>query len=205
MSDNPHDPQHRDEASFMLAAESAITQLQLQADEAKTAAVESQNAAGRSEASAKRWKILSVVLGFFVALLIATASVTGYYVQQNRNVANGLRQVLSNSCQVGNDFRTGTTQIWQAFYANQAQESKETSALLSQLISTLAHGDPQEIAQINAILAQSAKSSSNSQAQFLQKVEQVDKLRNCSAIDANAKSPSALPAVPALVVTVARG
>src|ERR1700756_1888850 len=82
MSDHPTVPQP--EANFMAAAERAIENLQLEARSAADAAAVAKSAAYRAEASARRWRKLTLVLGFAIALLVATAAVTGYFVNQTR-------------------------------------------------------------------------------------------------------------------------
>ena len=87
----------------MLAAEVAIRQLQEKATSAAADAAKAKAAADRTEKSAKRWKVLSAVLGFCVALLIASTCVLGYNVDQTSVNASGLRQQIIASCVQTND------------------------------------------------------------------------------------------------------
>ena len=96
------------EANFMAAAEQAIASLQVQARDAADSAAVAKNAAYRAEATARRWRKLTVLLGVVIAMLVATAAVTGYFVNQNRNQADGLRQQAIASCEIGNDRAAGT-------------------------------------------------------------------------------------------------
>lgn len=179
MSDDPHAPGNKGEASFMLAAELAITELRSQADEAATSAADAKEAAGRADKSASRWKKLTLVLAFFIVLSLTVGGVTGYFVSQTRTNADELRQQTITSCQSGNTFRTGQTEIQEKNYALQAQLSKANSSLLAQLITVLANGSPARIKQINSILAQSGKASAAEVKQFLSFVQDVNAPKNC--------------------------
>ena len=106
MMSDPTVPQP--EANFMAAAEQAIASLQVQARDAADSAAVAKNAAYRAEATARRWRKLTVLLGVVIAMLVATAAVTGYFVNQNRNQADGLRQQAIASCEIGNDRAAGT-------------------------------------------------------------------------------------------------
>lgn len=108
MPDDPHAPEHKDEASFMLAAETAIQQLQVQANEAKTAAEEAKDAADRSEKSAKRWKILTVVMSVIIALTLALSALGVNLWLEQRAATGQLQQASISSCEVGNDRAQGT-------------------------------------------------------------------------------------------------
>lgn len=126
MSDHPTVPQP--EANFMIAAEHAISVLQAQAAEAASNARAAKAAADRADASARKWKRLTVVLGFAIALLIVVAGVTGYFVNQTRINTNGLKVNAVSSCQTGNAYRTSQTKIWDELfnlsYAQQAPNKK---------------------------------------------------------------------------------
>lgn len=105
MSEHPTVPQP--EANFIAAAEKAIDDLRSQAANASTAALIAKKAAAHAEATFKKWRRR---IGLILVLLIATASVTGYYVNQNRSQSDGLRQQAISSCQIGNDRAAGTVE-----------------------------------------------------------------------------------------------
>lgn len=111
------------------------------------------------------------------AIVLLSVGLANFADQANQNKNAGITQ-----CENGNTFRTEQTQTWQDFFALQSQENQATATLLTQLISTLARSDPAEIAQINAILAQSGKADSVLQKAFLDKVKSIDTLHNCQAL-----------------------
>ena len=88
------------ESGFMLAAEKAIADLQAQVEETKAAAEQAKIDAVSVARSAKRWKILTVVL---MLLVIST----GYLWIGQRSATSQLRQQAVNSCVVGNERAAG--------------------------------------------------------------------------------------------------
>lgn len=206
MTNDPHDPGSKNEASFMLAAEAAIQELRSQADEAAEAAGKAKTAADSAEKSRKIWRRLTIVLGAVVALLVIGSGVTGYFVNQTRNNTNDLRKQAISSCQSGNTFRTAQTQIWEKNFALQAQTSKETAVLLQQFIAALAKGDKATIAKIDTVVAKSAKLNAAETKEFLAFVHAVNAPRNCvksfSPSSVNGFSPtSGLPKTSTAAVT----
>lgn len=98
-------PPAQPEANFITAAEKAIDDLRTLAGDAATAALLARKAANQAIAAAKKFRIRVIAA---LVLLVATASVTGYYVNQNHNQSDGLRQQTIASCQIGNDRAAGT-------------------------------------------------------------------------------------------------
>lgn len=97
-------PPAQPEANYIAAAEKAIADLRTEASNAATAALIAKRAADRAVAAAKKFRI-KVIVAFI--LLVATTSVTGYYVNQNRSQSDELRQQAISSCQIGNDRAAG--------------------------------------------------------------------------------------------------
>jgi hypothetical protein len=190
MNDTP-----QDSSRMMAAVQKAITdlkaevaRLQKAATDAKKSADAAKVAASTAEESAKKWKKVTRWLVAGVVVLLITAGISGYFVNQVRNNANQLRQQSITSCETGNQFRAGQLEIWEKNYALQADVSKATSALLTQLISTLAKGDPAEIAQINHILAQSGKANAAEVSQFLNIVKNISASKDCTSAFDNTTS-----------------
>jgi len=93
---------------MQAAAEKAIRDLQAQVNNAQEAADAAKKSADSVANSAKRWKILTLVLGFFVAVVLAVAGFgVSLYAAQN-NATNTLRRQAVNSCMIGNDRARGT-------------------------------------------------------------------------------------------------
>jgi hypothetical protein len=99
-----------------------------------------------------------------------------------------LRTNAISSCQNGNAFRSGQTEIWDSSFTLQAAENKATASLLASLINTLAQNNPAEIAQIKEILVKSDAAQTAEQAKFLKNVAKINMTRDC--VEANT-TPSA--------------
>jgi hypothetical protein len=153
---------------MQVAAEKAITDLQLKVADAQKSAESAKTAAESTAKSAKWWKILTAVL--VVAVLLA-----GYAVFQ-------LRSQAVSSCDAGNAFRANAIQTWEKNYALQNQEAKATSGLLTELIAVLGNNDPARIAQINGILAKSDPQKAAEIRTFLAYVAAVNAPRNCGHV-----------------------
>lgn len=181
-----------DESKFMLAAEQAVRDLQVQARDAAAAAVEAKKAATRADKSAKRWKKLTTVLAFFIVLCFGIAVVTGYYVNQTRNNANSLRQQSIASCESGNDLRV---QLNQSLTKQFAATNLVTEKAIAQFITVLEGKapKPEVVAIATALEAQIKHSADMSQQQFKKDLDKATAPRDCAqAYTANTTAPSSL-------------
>lgn len=179
MSDDPTTPAPS-EPNFMAAAELAITELQKKADQAAADAKTARDAADRAEKSAKRWKILSIVLAFFIVLSLAASGVTGYTTFQTRNNTDGLRQQSIASCESGNDLRT---QLTQSLTKQFAATNVVTETAIAQFITVLEGKAPKpEVVTIaNGLEAEIKHSADMSGQQFKTDLSKALALRNCQA------------------------
>jgi hypothetical protein len=123
--------------------------------------------------------VLIVTLLAVVGYLLSSNAATSAQITANTST---LRTQSITNCENNNKFREAQVQTWEKNYALQAQESKATGTLLTQLIATLANGDPNRIRQINAILAQSDKAGASEITTFLNYVREVDAPKNCQAL-----------------------
>lgn len=131
--------------------------------------------------TAVRWPKIAVrLLVAVVIVLVGVCGVLTYNVIQNRNESNSLRQDSINSCESGNITRQQQTEVWEKNYSLQAQESKTTGKLLTELIAAIAQNNPVVIKQIDTILVQSGKANAAETQQFLNYVKQVNADRNCA-------------------------
>lgn len=191
MSDDPTTPA-ASEPNFMVAAELAISELQQKADAAANDAKTAKDAADRAEKSAKRWKILSLVLGFFVVLSLVTSGVSGYYVNQARNNANQLRQQSIASCESGNDLRT---QLNQSLTKQFAATNLVTETAIAQFITVLEGKNPKpEVVTIaNELEAQIKHSADMSEQQFKKDLDKATTPRDCQQAYQNTTGTGAEP------------
>jgi hypothetical protein len=103
MPTDPHSPEHRDEASYMLAAEKAIKELQAEVADAREAA---------------RWRKIQVrILAVVSVVIMVVASVLVYTFWQ-------IHQNAIQSCQDGNSYRAEQTLIWDGFIDLLLQDNK---------------------------------------------------------------------------------
>jgi hypothetical protein len=147
----------------------------------------------------KALRLPKIVIRWLVGVvitLVVVAAASGWVAWQAHDTALQLKQDSIGSCENGNAFRQGQTSIWVKNYALQAQESKATSKLLTELISTLAGNDPAKIAEINTILSQSGKASASETATFLSYVKSVNVAHNCVAAYSNVTGGSKSPTPP---------
>lgn len=193
MSDDPHAPENRGEASFMLAAETAIKELQSQATEAKTAAESAKNAADRAEKSARRWKKLTLVLAFFIALSLVVGGVSGYYVNQTRNQADGLRQQTIASCEARNQQQAQFNQLLTRQFAG---SNRVTETAFSEFINVLEgkHPTPEIVAIANGLEARIKHSADTTYATFKTNLDKATQHRDCQQAytASNSAAPSSL-------------
>lgn len=179
-----------DESKFMLAAEQAVKELQVQASSAAVQAEEAKKAADRAEKSAKRWKKLTIVLGFFIALSLVVGGVTGYYVNQARDNANSLRQQSIASCESGNNLRA---QLDQSLTRQFAATNMVTETAIAQFITVLEGKSPKPevVAIANALEAQIKHTADMSQKKFDKNLDKATAPRNCTqAYSINSADPS---------------
>jgi hypothetical protein len=129
---------------------------------------------------ALRWPTMAIrVLAGVCIALILVAGASGYEAYQAHEQAIQLKTDSITSCESGNTFRTGQTEIWEKNYALQAKESAGTATLLTQLIDTLTGNNPTRIKEVEAILEQSGKASAAETATFLAYVKSVNVPHNC--------------------------
>ena len=101
MPDDPHAPENRSEASFMLAAEKAIGELR---DE------------GKAMRKALRWKnVQMILLAILTAVVIILSVVTLRGTTQANDNNRQLRQQVITTCKDSNRFREQQTQAWDFF------------------------------------------------------------------------------------------
>jgi cell division protein FtsB len=101
-------PDDAHESSYMMAAEKAIADLQVQVADTKNSAVAARKAAISASNSARRWQVLTVVLAVVVVLVAATSAFGVVLYFQQRDATNQLRNQAINSCEIGNDRAAGT-------------------------------------------------------------------------------------------------
>ena len=128
----------------------------------------------------RAWQVRLLAVVGSVSLTAGILAGIGYF--QNRASSNGLRQQSITNCENNNKFRAAQVSTWEKNYTLQAQESKSTGTLLTQLIFTLASGDPAKIKQIDTILAKSGTASQAEITTFLNFVKSVDAPKNCQAL-----------------------
>lgn len=184
-----------DESKFMLAAEKAVKDLQVQAKNTAALAAEAKKSADRSDASAKLWRRLTVLLGFFIVLSLIVGGVTAYYVNQTRNQSDSLRQQSISSCISGNQLRTqlNTTLSGQFAASNQVTETA-----ISEFITVLEGKTPKPeiVAIATALEAQIKNSADMTQVKFQAALNSALALRDCSAAyTPSATAPSSAGAV----------
>lgn len=131
-----------------------------------------------------------------LAIAVVAVLAGGWSTWESHEAVTQLRQESIASCESGNTFHAGQTDIWVKNYALQAGESKATASLLKELISTLAGNDPSKIAQINSILAKSGKASAAETQEFLNYIKSVDVSRNCQQAYSNAVNSPGVPSQP---------
>lgn len=192
MSDEPITPDENAEPNFMAAAEQAINNLSAKAEEAATSAEAAEAAATRAEKSAKRWKKLTLVLAFFIALSLVVGGVTGYYVNQARDNANSLRQQSISSCIAGNDLRT---QLDQLLAKQGAASSQVTETAIHEFIVVLEGKNPSKsvLAIAESLEKQIKHSADTTQAEFKKALDKATTPRNCEQAFENTTGNGANP------------
>jgi hypothetical protein len=137
-----------------------------------------------------RWQKLFNAVAIFGIVIVLAASV--FLIESHVELKNDEAKLQSNavsSCQNGNAFRSGQTDIWKEYYALQAQESKATAQLLVDLVNAVAQHNPVVVSQIDSILKQSDTDQAAETKEFLAKVASVNATRDC--VQANKTSTSA--------------
>lgn len=195
MPDDPHAPENRSEASFMLAAEASVQALQVQVEEAKEAAAEAKASADKANSQAKKWKWLTVGLGIVLALSLVLSGIGVHLWLSQQDATNQLRSQSTASCEIGNAGRAAAIMTWEKNYAIQKEEAQKTGSLLTQLVATLANNDPAKIKKIDDILAQSNAVSARENQSFLDFVKKTNKTRDCPQAYAppNSAGPNSAP------------
>lgn len=128
-------------------------------------------------------KPAKVVIALLITLIIGLGFVAGQleYYHFTHPTANAIVNNSIQNCDSNNGYRTGQTQIWQAYLALQAKESTDTATELTALIAVLSDNNPAKIATIRSILVSSAKTDKTDQDAFMTKVMSVNAPRNCVA------------------------
>ena len=139
---------------------------------------------------AARNKIWGRINSVVAAVLVFVVAGLGYALIQQHQYDVAQKSDSITSCEGNNAFRLAQVETWEKNFALQAQESKATASLLTQLIAVLAQHDPTEISQIDSILKQSAGAQANEISSFLKYVATVDAGRDCRALFSDSPSGS---------------